>query len=302
MKRTACLLAAAALATALPCHAQQEDEATARLRDALRNTMLQLRDAQGQIAGLQAKDIANTREITALKAEVKSLTEQALAERNASANTIAELNEKLADRNATISAHEAALAKWRKDFGDAIARARKAEAESTKKTGEIQDLERLAEDQRAQNVLMYRTGMEVLDRYDKFWFGDALLAREPFVGATRVKLQNLAQDGHDKLLAARIQNEESPASKRRKPSRGAESEASPTPGTTPDTTPEATPPAAPETAPNANPENAPANTTPAATAPTPKPPRKAPPAKKPAKAKADGDRTAWPAARPASSP
>jgi hypothetical protein len=297
MKRTACLLAAAAaLATALPCHAQQEDEATARLRDALRNTMLQLRDAQGEIAGLQAKDIANTREITALKAEVKSLTEQALAERNASANTIADLNEKLADRNATISAHEAALAKWRKDFGNAIARARKAEAESTKKTGEIQDLERLVEDQRAQNVLMYRTGMEVLERYDKFWFGDALLAREPFVGATRVKLQNLAQEGHDKLLAARIHKEETP--KRRKTPEEPAPAASPAPEATPGQTRKANPKETPE----ANTAAATPKPETARGQPAPSPKPKAPSKKKAAKAKADGDRTAWPAARPASSP
>jgi hypothetical protein len=50
---------------------------------------------------------------------------------------------------------------------------------------------------------MYQAGMEILDRYEKFGLGDAILAREPFTATQRVKFQNLVQDLSDKLTDAR---------------------------------------------------------------------------------------------------
>jgi hypothetical protein len=43
-----------------------------------------------------------------------------------------------------------------------------------------------------------------LDRYEKFGLGDALTAREPFVGLTKVKFQNLVQDYQDKLSDQKV--------------------------------------------------------------------------------------------------
>jgi len=186
--------------------AQEEDEATTKLREALRGVTIQLRDTQGQVANLQATEITNKAEIEKLSTDVKKLNTQAIEERNASANAISDLNNKLTEKEAENTGHRAGLEKWRKDYGGVIERARKAESARDRNAAQILNLERLANDQRAQNVRMYLVGQDILKRYDKFWFGDALLAREPFVSTTKVKLQNLAQDGHDKLLAARIED------------------------------------------------------------------------------------------------
>jgi hypothetical protein len=43
-------------------------------------------------------------------------------------------------------------------------------------------------------------GSEILTRYEKFGLGEAIGAKEPFTGLTRVKLQELVQDYKDKLL------------------------------------------------------------------------------------------------------
>lgn len=51
---------------------------------------------------------------------------------------------------------------------------------------------------------MYQVGVEILNRYENFGLGDALLAREPFVGTTRVKFQNLIQQDQDQLTDSRI--------------------------------------------------------------------------------------------------
>ena len=60
------------------------------------------------------------------------------------------------------------------------------------------------EDQRVRNITMYEVGLEIIDRYEKFGLGDAILAREPFVGTTRVKFQNLIQNDQDKLADQKI--------------------------------------------------------------------------------------------------
>jgi hypothetical protein len=46
--------------------------------------------------------------------------------------------------------------------------------------------------------------MGILDRYEKFGLGDAILAREPFTAVQRVKFQNLIQDFSEELSDARI--------------------------------------------------------------------------------------------------
>ncbi len=65
-------------------------------------------------------------------------------------------------------------------------------------------LERQVEDQQFRNIQMHKIGMGILDRYEKFGLGDAILAREPFTAVQRVKFQNLIQDFSEELSDARI--------------------------------------------------------------------------------------------------
>jgi hypothetical protein len=51
---------------------------------------------------------------------------------------------------------------------------------------------------------MFKVGSEILTRFEKFGLGTAITAREPFIGLTRVKLQNLMQDYADKLADQKI--------------------------------------------------------------------------------------------------
>jgi hypothetical protein len=67
-------------------------------------------------------------------------------------------------------------------------------------------------DQRTKNAQMYQIGLEVLSRYERFGLGDALTVREPFIGVTRVKFENLIQDYSDKLADAKIKPEVPPES------------------------------------------------------------------------------------------
>jgi hypothetical protein len=59
-------------------------------------------------------------------------------------------------------------------------------------------------DRETKNLELFKTGNEILDRYEKFSLGDALGAKEPFIGITRVKLQEFVQDYKDKLTAQKV--------------------------------------------------------------------------------------------------
>ncbi|MGC3989374.1 MAG: hypothetical protein QM796_06785 [Chthoniobacteraceae bacterium] len=61
-------------------------------------------------------------------------------------------------------------------------------------------LQRRVDDLENKNMELFKTGNEILTRYKNFGLGTALLAREPFVGVTKVKLENLVQGYNDQLL------------------------------------------------------------------------------------------------------
>ena len=188
-----------ASARPLPAAEAEEDVAT-KLREALRNTMLQLRDSQN----LQATDVANAQKLKELEGKVDTLTKQAIADRNTSANMVAELNTKLEEQRGVLITFQSAIEKWKKSYGQVTALAQKKEAERGKFEAKSIRLERQVEDQRVRNITMYEVGLEIIDRYEKFGLGDAILAREPFVGTTRVKFQNLIQNDQDKLADQKI--------------------------------------------------------------------------------------------------
>jgi len=193
------------LATGALHAAEEENPIEQRLREGLRNTMLQLREAQNQTAILQATQAENERKIKELDGRLDALNKQALADRNASANMIAGLNANVEEQRLALLAFHAAIEKWKKSYGEVTMLAQKKESERARLEGKSLKLERQVQDQQVRNIQMFKLGIEVLDRYDKFGLGDAILAREPFVGATRVKFQNLIQDYADKLTDQRIQ-------------------------------------------------------------------------------------------------
>jgi len=198
------LLAALLLTPARLSAADAEADVATKLREALRNTILQLRDSQNQIATLQAAQVADAQKIKDLNGKITELTKQAMADRNTSANMVAELNTKIDEQRIILIGFQSAIGKWKKSYADVTALAQKKESERAKFETKSIKLERQVNDQQVRNIKMYQVGVEILDRYEKFGLGDAILAREPFVGATRVKFQNLIQNDQDKLTDQRI--------------------------------------------------------------------------------------------------
>jgi hypothetical protein len=197
---------ALALVAATPLIAAPEEvnPVETKLREAVRDTMLKLRDAQGQVAAAQAAQIAAEAKIKELTAKNETLGKELVAERNVSANMISDLTTKLDERAALITSLQASIEKWKKSYNGATALAAKKESERAKFEARSIELDRLVNALQVKNIEMFKAGMDTLDRYEKFGFGDALLAREPFIGTTRVKFKNAIQDQTDKLTEARI--------------------------------------------------------------------------------------------------
>ena len=185
-------------ATAL--RADQPSPAEARLREMLKTTMLQLHTAQNDLATAQAAQAEDEQKIKDLTEQTKTLTKQAIADKDASDKTIADLNAKLAAQAAEISGYKDALAKWKAGYQFFATAAKAKEAERAKLASEGILLQRRVDDLETRNTNLFQIGNEILTRYEKFGLGQALAAKEPFVGVTRVKLENQVQGYQDKLL------------------------------------------------------------------------------------------------------
>ena len=181
--------------------------AEARMRQVLRDTMGQLRDAQNQVVTLQAaqaqedKDKADLQaKVDALTAQFKSVTEQAAADKAASDKALADLKSQVDDQKGQIDRLNDGLKQWKDAYNQTAQLAATSEAARKQYQMQAAILQRTVDDREAKNLALYKLGNEILTRYEKFSLGDAITAKEPFVGLTRVKLENLVQDYKNKLL------------------------------------------------------------------------------------------------------
>lgn len=167
-----------------------------RLREALKNTMLQLRTAETERANLQAAQAENELKNKELSAKVEALTKQSTAAEKTAANQAGE-----------ITRLKEALAKWETAYNEAVNLAQQTESQRQKSAADVIALRRQVADQQTKNAEMFRLANEILKRYENFGLGRALTAKEPFVGITRVKLENLMQDYGDAIADQKIKPE-----------------------------------------------------------------------------------------------
>ena len=198
---TAILLVASA-SIALP--APEVNPAEAKLREGLKNTMLQLRAVQTEKATLETAKAELEQQIQVLAEKSEAMTRQLADEKAASEMRITEQTERLVERGNVVMKLEGELATAQRAHKEAAALAAKKEADRAKVTSEKVVLERKVADQQVKNAEMFKISNEILTRYEKFGLGTAFAAREPFVGLTRIKLKNQIQDLGDKLADQKI--------------------------------------------------------------------------------------------------
>ncbi len=197
------------LATAVT--AAEEVDPTIKLREQLRGVMLQLRTAQTDAANAQAeKAIAEKKaedqaaKITELDKRYAALVKQNAADKAISDETIAKLNNKLAEREKRLAEITANRDEWKVGYQKAAAVARTKEDDRATLASEVIVNKRSIADLQTKNVSLFNTANEILDRYESYALGKALGAREPFIGTTRVKIENQVQGYKDRILDNRI--------------------------------------------------------------------------------------------------
>lgn len=189
----------------------QPDPAMTRMRDAMKKLVQRITEAESQMVTAQAAQIAaeaQVKELTAkLEKTTKDLQEMSkmrAAEKTAADKSITDLEKKVADRDKQIGQYAEALGKWKEGFEKAQSIAIAKEGEREEAAGRSVELQRKIAEHEQKNREMYRLGREILERYEKFGLGTALMSREPFVGSMRVKFENYIQDYGDKLETHKI--------------------------------------------------------------------------------------------------
>jgi chromosome segregation ATPase len=200
--------------------AEEAADPTTKLREQLRAVMLQLRTAQTETANAQAEKIAAEQKFTTLEEEAKTLragnaklNKQILTDKATADKTTADLEGKIADRDKKLVQYNEALEKWKGGYQKAAEIARTKEAERAKLADEVIVNKRDIADLQRKNIALFNTANEILDRYEGYALGKALSAREPFIGTTRVKVENLVQGYKDQILNNRIAAPASAAAK-----------------------------------------------------------------------------------------
>jgi chromosome segregation ATPase len=208
MKTISLALLLTTLIAATSLHAADKmSPAEQKMRETIRNTMVQLRDANAKLATAQAAKADDEEKIKDLQGQLDALTKKTTTQKKADDQTIDDLKTKLMNDDLQINHLTESLARWKLGYAKLADYAKATEAKRADLASKIIQMDRLIAEQKAKNAEMYRLGMEVLDRYAKFGLGTAIMAREPFVGITKVKFETLLQDYQNKLTNQTIRNE-----------------------------------------------------------------------------------------------
>jgi chromosome segregation ATPase len=199
------LILAAVIALCRLSDARAADTSTeSRLRDALRAATSQLQALEDERGRLQANSAEQRKEIEDLKAKLVAASAAARPVIRTNVREVEELNRKLSEANEArdrineASAHcQAAL----REASEATRAKEDERAQVAEKLGPLNDRVSTCE---GKNAKMFQVATEILSRYEKMSVGEAIRAREPFLGLKRVELENLAQEYQDKLLDQRL--------------------------------------------------------------------------------------------------
>ncbi|MCX6849441.1 MAG: phage major capsid protein [Verrucomicrobia bacterium] len=195
--------------------AEEADPAMAvlkRMRDQLRNVMIQQQKTEAERATLQAANLELEEKVKKQEADFKKLAKDSNAQKDADAKAIAELKAKvMADEREKAQLQEA-LANWKSGYEKLKQTAMKVDAQRAELSARVILQDRKVADYQRKNDELFKVGSEILSKYEGFGLGTAIAAREPFTRNMRVKLETLVQDYGDKLVDSKIKPDEAPKS------------------------------------------------------------------------------------------
>lgn len=174
----------------------------ARTQQAMRNMTTRLRAAETERNNLQSAKEQSDQEVKTLTDKLAALTKQAEADSKALTAAKGQLTEREAE-NAQL---QDSVQKLQVTQTQAVEIAKKSEGERAKLNSQVIELKRKVAEDEAKNLALFKLANEILKRYEHFGLGDALAAKEPFTGISRVKLENLVQDYQDKVADQRVKH------------------------------------------------------------------------------------------------
>ncbi len=205
--RIASLILLTSLLTGTTHAAEEADPAMAvlkRMRDQLRNVMIQQQKTEADRATLQAANVELDEKLKTLEAKFKTLAKESNAQKDASDKTIAELKAKVMEQEREQARLQESLASWKAGHQKLKEAATKVEAQRAELAARVILQDRKVADYQRKNDELYKVGSEILSKYEGFGLGTAIAAREPFTRNMRVKLETLVQDYTDKLVDNKI--------------------------------------------------------------------------------------------------
>jgi len=183
-----------------------------KIREQLRGVTLQLRTAQTESANAQAEKLAAEQKNAeladknkALETRLTALNKQATADKVATDKSIAALEGKLAERDQLLIQYQQAFENAKAAYQKADSAATTTAEQRAKLAAELTATKHTLADRERKNIALFNISNEILGRYENYALGKALGAREPFIGTTRVKIENLVQGYQDKILDNRLQ-------------------------------------------------------------------------------------------------
>jgi len=182
----------------------QDNDPDARLKAQLRSVLLQLRSVTADDQNMQAQVTDLQSQNGGLTTQLANFKKAAIERQEEDAKTMAVLKGQVSDQEESIADLQHSLDQWKVSQQKAMTLANQIEGKRARLAEIAIQLQRVVDDQKRKNDEMYQLGMEILDRYEKFGLGEALTAKEPFVGITRTKFETLVQDYEDKLTAQTI--------------------------------------------------------------------------------------------------
>jgi hypothetical protein len=175
----------------------QPDDPQARLRAALREATVRIRQLEDENATLQAKQaeldrdrLAATQKASAAEKNLQSLRGQAASSKE--------------ELERASQASKESLAKWEAAYKEAAATAQARDGDAKRMEAALvalREQNRLAEEK---NAKLYQLGQELLDLYDHKSVLDAVGAGEPVTKLKRVEYENVVQQYQDRLRDGQV--------------------------------------------------------------------------------------------------
>ncbi|MEO8006258.1 MAG: hypothetical protein ABI771_15190 [Betaproteobacteria bacterium] len=214
------VLVALSMAThAFDANAQQQEDK--RAKEALRRLQLQQREFNEQKSKLEQDKADLEKNLAEKDKQGKSLQSRIKKAEASAKQSEGELKEKDTEISALRAELEATNLKFveARERGDRLADSYKVSLETIKTRDEEKEIAnsrmnvqreilarqvQLIQTCEEKNTALYKVGTDLLGRYRNKGVVDALKQAEPFTQIERVKMENLWQEYHDKLDAAKV--------------------------------------------------------------------------------------------------